>query len=217
VGTGVMGIKTTAETLSTARPTSEYSGPGQVLTGSTSGLNLPLAADVVRVARLGRLQVEWIYGLGRRDKDLPEVSLGVVITGQGPDAVVSDIIAASLTGASALAVTGKGIRLGDPFSSVLGRYGFPTDGLVAFQARPAPTATSVAYAMPGGRPGTPGAPPAAAMAPSGSAGVGVVGESIVVRLDDHDALFTDSCVADYGEIDFTLVNMKVVRIHIADF
>lgn len=202
------------------RPTTGYGGAGQPLSGATANLGLPPAADIVRVSRLGRSQIEWIYVLGT-------LSLGVVVTGQGADAVVSDIIAASLEGTSPRVVTEKGIRLGDPLSSVIGRYGFPTDGLLTFQAHPAPTGTAVEYGTSTAGYGTgTGQPTTAPSSPTVSYGtasgagagtaVGVVDESIVVNLDDRASLFTKCCVARYGEIDFTFCDMKVVRIHIAD-
>jgi hypothetical protein len=194
-----------------------YTGPGQVMTGSTANLGLPPTADIVRVARLGRSQVEWMYLQG--DPQRNPLSIGVVITGQGPDAVISDVIVASLA-SSPRVVTEKGIRLGDDFAAVIGRYGFPTEGLTPFQARPAPTATSTAYATPAGAGATaPAMPPSAYSAGTAGAGgalVGVVGESLVVNLDDRATLFTKCCIANYGEIDFTFCDMKVVRIHIAD-
>jgi len=219
IGSGPLAPLTAAATLRVDRTPTTYRGGGQVLTGSTANLGLPPAADIVRVARLGRSQVEWVYLLG-------DLSLGVVITGHGPDAVVSDIIAASLKRKDARVVTEKGIRLGDPFSAVIGRYGFPTDGLITFQSKPSPTGTALDYGVSTTRPATaPGYPtrtarpaaPVSTRAPGvGGTEVGVVGESIVVNFDDRTTLFTKCCVADYGEIDFTFCNMKVVRIHIAD-
>jgi hypothetical protein len=188
-------------------PTPTTFGGGQVVTGSTANLGLPPAADIVRVARLGRSQVEWFYLLG-------DLSVGVVITGQGPDAVVSDVIAASLRSKHPGVVTEKGIRLGDPLSAVIGRYGFPTDGLTTFQSRPSPSGTSVGYGTSVTRPAT--APTTIRGAGVGGTEVGVVGESVVVNFDDRKTLFTKCCVGDYGEIDFTFCDLKVVRIHIVD-
>lgn len=218
IGSGALAPLPAGATLAVDRTPTTYGG-GQVVTGSTANLGLPPRADVVRVARLGRSQVQWIYLLG-------DLSLGVVITGHGPDAVVSDVIAASLKGGDRRVVTEKGIRLGDPFSAVIGRYGFPTDGLITFQSRPSPSGASVSYGPSITRrataPGYPTPMPRPAVtAPARGAGVGgteigVVGESIVVNFGDRKTLFTRCCVGDYGEIDFTFCNMKVVRIHIVD-
>jgi hypothetical protein len=192
-----------------------YGGTGQALSGSTAGLGLQPVADIVRVSRLGRSQIEWIYVLGDlRRGDV--TSIGVVITGQGADAVVSDVIVASLGRTSTRVVTEKGIRLGDPLSSVISRYGFPTGGLVTFQAHTPPTGTTVGYATPTAAPAGPSPSYGGTSTTSAGGQVGVIDESIVVNLDDRSALFTKSCIARYGEIDFTFCDMKVVRIHVAD-
>jgi len=80
----------------------------------------PPWARAVAMARLAPGQVEWVYN---RDP----VSVGIVITGKGINAHVTDITVSMWRDfkPSKLAQTAKGVQLGTSFADVLERYGWP--------------------------------------------------------------------------------------------
>jgi len=81
---------------------------------------IPPWAVAVQMEQVVPGQVEWVYN---RDP----VSVGILITGQGINAHVSDI-AVSLWrnfGPSKVAQTAKGVFLGTSFADLLARYGWP--------------------------------------------------------------------------------------------
>ena len=115
----------------------------------TEGGGPPPWAQAVWVDGLTQGQVVWIY-------NRQPVAVAFVITGEGDEAEITDVIVSlweKMT-ASSWAETKKGIRLGDTFMKVMLKYGFP-ETLSVFQggATAAPAA------------GGPGALPAAAGSP----------------------------------------------------
>ena len=90
-------------------------GPDEVGQGG-----LPHWAYAIRMEGVGAGQVIWAY-------NRTPAAIGFLLTGEGADAHVSSIVASlwkNLT-ASAIVETKKGIRLGDTFTRVLLKYGFP--------------------------------------------------------------------------------------------
>jgi len=109
---------------------------------------LPPWAYAVRPATLGSNQQLWAYDLGKKAKGL---AAGFVITGQGPDAVVTDIIAASFKpapAAQAFAQTRKGVHLGSSFQEVLLAYGYPP-AMEIFVEQGVAGGTTAGVGMPG--------------------------------------------------------------------
>jgi hypothetical protein len=94
--------------------------PTEPTTGDTPVWVLPL-----RPAGLAEGQSEWVYDW-RRTKG---VALGIILSGEGADAVVTDVIVAgfqeNLKGKPRPVSTEKGIGLQDTFAEVLQKYGFP--------------------------------------------------------------------------------------------
>lgn len=90
-------------------------GPEEVGQGG-----LPHWAYAIRMDGLDASQVIWAY-------NRPPAAIGFLITGEGADAHVNGIVASlwkKLT-TSSIVETKKGIRLGDSFTKVLLKYGFP--------------------------------------------------------------------------------------------
>jgi len=82
---------------------------------------LPPWALAVRMEQISPGQVEWVYN---RDP----ASVGIVLTGEGINAHVTDIIVSlwrTFDASSRMAQTSKGARIGSTFSDVLERYGWP--------------------------------------------------------------------------------------------
>jgi len=221
-------------------------GGGVMPTGATAGVQLPGWAMPVRIESLGPGQVEWLYdktvytsktakssqiGFPFQPELTPVLALGVVITGEGPDAIVTDVIVASFRGdapARRIAATAKEVRLGDTFAGVIKKYRFPVKFQV-FDDTPVSSATagtsgmeSTASMVPPSSPiGYPSAPTGLEMGTMPSMGATPViptfamrKRSLVVNFDDTAKLFTKACVAYYGNISFTFSDMKVARIHI---
>jgi hypothetical protein len=81
----------------------------------------PPWALAVRMEQVNEGQVEWVYN---RDP----VSIGVVFTGEGINAHVTDVTVSlwrTFDASSRVALTSKGARIGSTFSDVLERYGWP--------------------------------------------------------------------------------------------
>jgi hypothetical protein len=90
-------------------------GPEEVGQGG-----LPHWAYAIRMDGLDASQVIWAY-------NRPPAAIGFLISGEGADAHVNGIVASlwkKLT-TSSIVQTKKGIRLGDSFTKVLLKYGFP--------------------------------------------------------------------------------------------
>jgi len=101
---------------------------------------MPLWVDPVRVSFLANQQSEWVYDL-RRSRG---VMLGIVLSGEGADAVVTDVIVVGypeyLKGKPQPTRTEQGVTLQSTFSTVLQRYGFPPQlEVYAPGTAPAPT------------------------------------------------------------------------------
>ena len=110
--------------------------PGQA--GAAAGM--PLWVDPVRVSFLANQQSEWVYDL-RRSRG---VMLGLILSGEGADAVVTDVIVVGypeyLKGKPQPTRTEQGVTLQSTFSTVLQRYGFPPQlEVYAPGTAPAPT------------------------------------------------------------------------------
>jgi hypothetical protein len=94
--------------------------PTEPTAGETPVWVLPL-----RPAGIAEGQSEWVYDW-RRTKG---VALGIILSGEGADAVVTDVIVAgfqeNLKGKPRPVSTEKGIGLQDTFAEVLQKYGFP--------------------------------------------------------------------------------------------
>ena len=202
-------------------------GTGMPSTGGTSAVALPSWAEPVKVEALGTAQVEWLYRIKSADPTTP-LALGVVITGDGPDAIVTDVIVASFKddqAAKQIAATAKGVRLGDTFASVVKKYNFPLKVQV-FDDTPSQSATGtgapsaevpggvIPPSSPVGYPGAPVMGEAGMMPGAVTPGVGTFGRSLLTSFDDTAKLFTKACIAYYGSVSFTFSRMKVARIHI---
>lgn len=193
--------------------------------GLSTGIVFPQWAYPVRVIQLNKEQVEWMY-------NRKPLSIGVVISGEGPDAAVTDIVVSCMRPNDAVQ-TEKEIKLGDTFAQVLQAYGYPKKVEVYLES-PSSTqtiGTGVGTSGPGTLPGigpamVPGAPPMGApggMMPgpgvSGAPGTTAVpgiepGKGLVISFDTEPRVFTKSCIITYDSIDFTFHDLKVVRIHI---
>jgi hypothetical protein len=107
--------------------------PSGIVTLSAAGLQfnsmdeermgnaMPDWAYSVRVSMLKPGQLEWIYN--EKAGNIPYY-IGVVITGDGPDGVVSDIVVTAFRPLARFA-TSKGTRLGDSFASVVRSHQYP--------------------------------------------------------------------------------------------
>jgi len=131
------------------------------------GGGLPVWASPVRVAFLGDQQAEWLYDM-RKDRG---VTMGVVMSGEGADAVVTDIIISGypeyLKGKRQPPRTEKGVTFGSTFLDVLRRYGFPPQ-IEIFTPGSAPAPVASRAAAPAA--GRAGPAAAGAGAPGGRAG-----------------------------------------------
>jgi len=168
---------------------------------------LPPWAKAVAPAALGKGQVEWIYQRGRKG----EIALGFIFQGRGPDAQVSDIIVSTWDRASDRAPqvrTENGVTLGDSFSTVLLRYGYPAQVQTLRVAPPTPAAPTPGLALPAG--GRPAAGPMALPSVTVTTDTGETTATVGLNLQT----FTKHCVLSYPGVTFTLYNMQVVRIHI---
>jgi hypothetical protein len=95
--------------------------PDNVFNSAKAALGeTPPWAVAVKMAQLAPEQVEWVY-------DRSPVSVGIVITGEGINAHVTDITVSMWLNfdPSKLAQTAKGVQLGTSFADVLQRYGWP--------------------------------------------------------------------------------------------
>lgn len=112
----------------------------------------PPWAVAVQMEQISPTQVEWVYN---RDP----ASVGLVITGEGINAHVTDVIASMWRnfGGSSVAETSKGIVLGSEFAAMLERYGWPNRlqiiaeaGVTQTQQRAAVGAAAGARSLTGG-------------------------------------------------------------------
>jgi hypothetical protein len=94
-------------------------------TSQTGSAEMPVWVLPVRVGTLGAGQAQWFYDLRARKG----VSLGIVLSGEGADAAVTDVVVAGfekyLKGKPAPVRTQRGIVLQSSFADVLEKYGFP--------------------------------------------------------------------------------------------
>ena len=85
----------------------------------------PVWVFPVRTTALTGMQSQWVYDL----RNSRGVALGILLSGEGADAVVTDVIVAGfpeyLKGKPDPVRTQKGIALQSSFSEVLKRYGYP--------------------------------------------------------------------------------------------
>ena len=93
--------------------------------GAAPGGGLPIWAQPVQVAFLGNQQAEWLYDM----RKARGVALGVVVSGEGSDAVVTDVVISGypeyLKGKKVFVKTEKGVTFQASFATVLQKYGFP--------------------------------------------------------------------------------------------
>ncbi len=79
----------------------------------------------IQTLGLGGMQSQWVYDL----RDSRGVSLGIVLDGEGADAVVTDVVVAGfpkyLKGKGVPVRTQKGVTLQSTFTDVLKKYGYP--------------------------------------------------------------------------------------------
>lgn len=107
-----------------------YGSPYMIVTSGMNTLKLrqPVKGDpadwarAVMPASLGDNQQMWIYRLSGANKAV--LAAGFVIKGKGPDAYITDVIAASIA-ANPKVKTERGVRLGDDLKRVLLLYGYP--------------------------------------------------------------------------------------------
>lgn len=135
----------------------------------------PHWAQAVWVDGLGANQVVWMY-------DRYPVAVAFVITGEGDEAEITDIVVSvwKKMEASSWAVTKKGIRIGDTFLKVVQKYGFP-ETLVVFQG--ASTGAPAA--------GGPGPLPAATAATTAATAAGEGSRSLFRRARFRSRRFED--------------------------
>ncbi len=206
-------------------------GPPDVMLTPGGGFNFikargterPLWVAAVQMDQLGADQVEWIY-------NNDPVVVGVVITGRGIGARVTDITVSQWRNfnPSKVAETEKGIRLGDTFADTLETYGWPNRmqiineqpmaaALAAPALAPAPAGPPAGIIMrptfaeeeeQQGAPGGPGPlPPVGAPTPGAPAGPANTATAAGMT-------FTKACILSYPAVDFLLYRMQVFRIHI---
>jgi hypothetical protein len=93
--------------------------------GQPGPTETPVWVVPIRPTSLEPAQTEWVYDFRAKRG----IALGVVLTGEGADAMVTDIIVAgfpqNLKGKPAPVRTGKGVALQSTFEDVLKRYGYP--------------------------------------------------------------------------------------------
>lgn len=153
----------------TALPPLNSPSPGAGPIGSSG---VPAWVEPVRVSYLADQQAEWVYDL-RKTRG---VTLGIVLSGEGADAVVTDVIVAGypehLKGKESHVLTEKGVTLQSSYATVLEKYGFPplveifTPGAAPAvnsgrnaRRQPAGIGTGNRMGGPGGRRGGPGGQP----------------------------------------------------------
>jgi hypothetical protein len=209
-------------------------GPNLTL-NTTAGLGLfgmgapapqrqPTWARAIWPSSLTAQQQMWIYQLKG------EVAAGFIINGLGPNATITDIVAASFK-ANKSVETERGLALGDSFTQVLVNYGYPpllqpfAGQAGAVRAAASARALQAEGAPSFGRAGQPmqrdasqdwrnrGAGGRGALAPL-SPTAGAQGSSTVVVVNQQPVTFTKNCVILYDGIALTLYDFKVVRIHI---
>jgi hypothetical protein len=87
---------------------------------------IPVYVLPIRASTLEANQVQWTYDL----RQSGGIALGIVLNGEGADAIVSDVIVAGfpkyLRGKREPVRTAKGIVLQSTFEDVLRQYGYPT-------------------------------------------------------------------------------------------
>ncbi len=113
----------------------------------------------MQVAFLGDQQAEWLYDM-RKTRG---VAVGVVMSGEGADAVVTDVVISGypeyLKGKRIFVKTERGVTFGSSFATVLQKYGFPPQ-LEIFTPGSAPAPVSGrAMGGPAFGPGGPGMGP----------------------------------------------------------
>jgi hypothetical protein len=178
----------------------------------------PPWAYAVRTEALLPNQVEWVY-----NKD--PLAYGLVITGQGAEATVTNIIISMwrIFAPSNQVRTERGIRLGDTLASVLAEYQYPSLLMVLQESPIAGGALAVGAAAPvttgsfrfGRRDEVGGAPPALPAVSPGTAVVpGAHSLTATLSIGGSPITFTKDLLLDYPGVEFTLYGMKVVRIHI---
>jgi len=114
--------------------------------GAQGTAETPVWVIPIQTSGLVEMQSQWLYDL----RDPRGVSLGIVLDGEGADAVVTDVVVAGfpkyLEGKGVPVRTQKGVRLQSTFTDVLKKYGYPP--LIEIYAP--------VGARPGGRPATAG-------------------------------------------------------------
>jgi hypothetical protein len=95
--------------------------PGNAFNSTKAMLGqVPPWAMAVQMDQIGAGQVEWVY-------NREPASIGIVMTGEGINAHVTDIVVSmwKTFGGSDMGQTSKGILLGSEFADMLERYGWP--------------------------------------------------------------------------------------------
>jgi len=179
-------------------------------------------AFAVRTEMLQPNQVEWVY-------NRPPLSVGVVITGLGVEATITNVIFSmwQTDRPSNEVRTERGVRLGSTFREVVTGYGFP-GMLTVLQETP----VAGGGLSPLGQPGAPaagvfgfsfmgrsrnGGSPGALPPVSGGEAVappGAYSPTATLYIGGAPITFTKHMVLDYPGTEFTLYGMRVMRIHI---
>jgi hypothetical protein len=93
--------------------------------GAPAPTEMPVWVLPIRPASMGATQTQWVYDLRKKQG----IALGILLTGEGADAVVTDVVVAGfpqyLKGKPAPVRTAKGIALQSSFEEVLKKYGYP--------------------------------------------------------------------------------------------
>ncbi len=99
--------------------------PGLPSFGAPAATETPVWVLPIRPSTMEATQTEWVYDY-RKTRG---IALGIILTGEGADAVVSDVAVAgfpeNLKGKPAPLTTAKGIKLQSTFEDVLKKYGYP--------------------------------------------------------------------------------------------
>jgi hypothetical protein len=86
---------------------------------------MPVYVLPIRASVLEANQVQWTYNL----RDTKGIAIGIVLKGEGADAIVSDVVVAGfpkyLKGKSEPVRTAKGVVLQSTFEEVVKKYGYP--------------------------------------------------------------------------------------------
>ncbi len=86
---------------------------------------MPVYVLPIRASVLEANQVQWTYNL----RDTKGIAIGIVLKGEGADAIVSDVVVAGfpqyLKGKSEPIRTAKGVVLQSTFEEVVRKYGYP--------------------------------------------------------------------------------------------